>query len=343
MAPRTAALALLVFACTQSPAFSQSFDLVGTRALGMGGAFVAVADDASAAWWNPAGLPNSLIVDGIAEAGTGRLIKSDDRPISELTGSEVTSGGVAFAFPVLGVSYFRTRESRLEPATAGSPPGRENEGTARVGRSLLLHQFGLSLAHSLGDAVVLGATVRVMRGELSTLNPAGGRPDDVFDALGEIDGPSRTQADVDVGVLVRVSRLRLGLATRNLTTPSFPASEGNAGWELERQARLGMAIVSDAGGAGRQDWVVAIDTDLRREDTPLGERRDVALGGERWFKAHRIGVRAGVSASTAGEARPALSGGASLAVVNGFWHEARATRGGDDAARGWGLAAHVMF
>jgi len=29
---------------------------VGARALGMGGAFVAVADDASACYWNPAGL-----------------------------------------------------------------------------------------------------------------------------------------------------------------------------------------------------------------------------------------------------------------------------------------------
>ena len=29
---------------------------VGARALGMGGAFVAVADDATATYWNPAGL-----------------------------------------------------------------------------------------------------------------------------------------------------------------------------------------------------------------------------------------------------------------------------------------------
>src|SRR5438552_4125808 len=29
----------------------------GARALGMGGAFYAVADDATAAYWNPAGLP----------------------------------------------------------------------------------------------------------------------------------------------------------------------------------------------------------------------------------------------------------------------------------------------
>src|SRR5262245_57375127 len=29
----------------------------GARAIGMGGAFIAIADDASAAYWNPAGLP----------------------------------------------------------------------------------------------------------------------------------------------------------------------------------------------------------------------------------------------------------------------------------------------
>jgi hypothetical protein len=341
--PSAAILALIVFALIPRAAFSQTFDIVGTRALGMGGAFVAVADDASATWWNPAGVSNSLILDGIAEGGTGRLTKSDNRPISDQAGSELTSGGVAFAFPVVGVSYFRTRQSRLDPSTAGEPPGRHNEGTARVGRSLLLHQIGLSLAQSLGDAVVLGATVRVIRGELSTLNPADGPADEVFDALGDIDGPTGVQADLDLGVLVRMSRVRVGLATRNLTTPSFSASDGNAGWELERQARLGMAIVSDPGGAGGHDWVVSVDTDFRREHTPLGERRDLAVGGERWFKARRIGVRGGLSASTAGEARPAASGGASVAVATGFWVEAQVTRGGEQAERGWGVAAHVMF
>jgi F plasmid transfer operon, TraF, protein len=341
--PRCIVVALLLLALGESTAAAQSFDVVGARALGMGGAFVAVADDASATWWNPAGLPNSLILDGVAEGGAGRLTKSDDRPISGQTGSEFTSGGVAFAFPVVGASYFRTRQSRLDPSTAGGPSGRQDEGTARVGRSLLLHQFGLSLAHSLGDAVVLGATVRVMRGELSTLIPAEGPLDEVFDALGEIDGSTEVQADLDLGVLVRLSRIRMGLATRNLTTPSFSALEGNAGWELERQARLGMAIVSDPDRAGRHDWVVAVDTDLRRENTPLGERRDLAVGGERWFKARRIGIRAGLSASTAGEARPAASGGASVAVASGFWVEAQVTRGGEDAERGWGVAAHVMF
>ena len=38
-------------------AAAQTAEVVGTRALGMGGAFVAVADDPSAVYWNPAGLP----------------------------------------------------------------------------------------------------------------------------------------------------------------------------------------------------------------------------------------------------------------------------------------------
>ena len=38
------------------PAAAQSFGDVGTRAAGMGGAFVGVADDASAIYWNPGAL-----------------------------------------------------------------------------------------------------------------------------------------------------------------------------------------------------------------------------------------------------------------------------------------------
>ncbi len=38
------------------PACAQVVESVGSRALGMGGAFVAVASDSSAVWWNPAGL-----------------------------------------------------------------------------------------------------------------------------------------------------------------------------------------------------------------------------------------------------------------------------------------------
>src|SRR5215213_6232539 len=50
-------LAWLAIAASSVPSAvtAQTFDTVGTRAAGMGGAFVAVADDASAAYWNPGG------------------------------------------------------------------------------------------------------------------------------------------------------------------------------------------------------------------------------------------------------------------------------------------------
>ena len=51
-----AVLALIISLLTPVPASAQTFETFGTRAAGMGGAFVAVADDASAVYWNPAGL-----------------------------------------------------------------------------------------------------------------------------------------------------------------------------------------------------------------------------------------------------------------------------------------------
>ena len=272
-----------------------------------------------------------------AEPGGSR--NSDDRPISERTGSEVTSGGVAFAFPVVAASYFRTRESRLEPATAGAPPGRENEGTARVGRSLLLHQFGLSLAHSLGDAVVLGATVRVMRGELSTLNPAE-RPSGrcVRRARRRSHGPSRTQADVDRGCARACVAPAPGTRDPEPDDALVPgASDGNAtGSSSDRRGSAWPSCPTPAAPDGRTGWSRSTPTSVARIRR-VGERRDVAWVANAGSRRTGLAFARGVSASTAGEARPALSGGASVAVASGFWVEARVTRGGDDAARGWGL------
>ena len=42
---------------------AQIVESVGNRALGMGGAFVAVASDSSATWWNPAGLATGPFSD----------------------------------------------------------------------------------------------------------------------------------------------------------------------------------------------------------------------------------------------------------------------------------------
>jgi F plasmid transfer operon, TraF, protein len=341
---RIGALTLLAAGLWAGTAGAQPFDAVGARARGMGGAFVAVADDASATWWNPAGLPNSLILDGVIDLESTQVV--DDGQLSSREGGgglRTRAAGLGFAFPALGLSYYRVRQSEVGPATGGIDPGRQDPGTTSVARSLLSQQFGISLVQSLGDAVVVGATARLVRGSVGSVRyMADIAAGDALNAAGETDGPSVTRGDADVGVLVRISRVRVGLAARNLAAPRFHDAEGTP-WQLDRLARAGVALVGDADRAGRQEWVVAVDADLTRTPTPVGDRRDVALGAERWFHERRVGVRGGVRASTADQARPVVSGGASLAVAGGVWIEAEATGGADRTATGLGISAHVMF
>jgi hypothetical protein len=338
----TSIAALVVLVGLSPPLRAQSFDQVGTRARGMGGAFVAVADDATATWWNPAGISNTLIFDGVADFRHEELIDPQQTPISgETAGLRNTAGGVTVAVPPLGFGYFRVRQTGLEPATAEGGPGRQEEGTAPHARSLLTQQFGVTLAQSIGDFVVVGATVRLVHGTVGSAVAAFDHPDAALDAAADADGPSATKADVDVGVLARAGRVRVGFAARNLASPTFTAADGTP-WRVSRVARIGVAVVSEAARAGRQKWTAAFDADLASDETPSGRRRDIAGGIERWF-AGRVAVRGGVRASTVDDARVTGSVGGSVAVRSGVFVVGEATAGGDRAASGWGLALHVQY
>src|SRR5215207_9607258 len=90
----------------------QTFGGVGTRAEGMGGAFVAVADDASAIYWNPAGIATGATFDLQVSKGDSHLF-------------------IGAALPVVGASYYRTREVTGLPTVSGSPD-RQTGGSGEV-------------------------------------------------------------------------------------------------------------------------------------------------------------------------------------------------------------------
>jgi hypothetical protein len=336
------ALAALILTALPSPAGAQSFDLVGTRAKGMAGAFVAVADDATATWWNPAGVSSTLIFDGVADFRQDQLIDRQQTPIVGLTpGLRNGAVGAAVATPALGFSYFRVRQTGVEPAKDEDGRDRQDRGTASLARSLLTQQFGVTLAQSVGDFVVVGATVRVVRGSVGTAPASSAAPGPGMDAAAEADGQARTTGDVDVGILARTGRVRLGFAARNLAAPTFHGADGRP-WRVSRLARVGVAIVADADRAGRQVWTLAVDADLAEDVTPFGRRRQFAAGAERWL-THRIGIRGGLGASTSDGARPTASVGGSVAVSSGVFVEGQATAGSDRAAKGWGVSVHAQF
>ncbi len=103
----------------------------------MGGAFVAVADDASATWWNPAGLPATLIFDGVADFAA--LNSIPDRPIEDAsTAGQDRALLVAAAFPVAALSFTRVHQWRLERGAYSGALGRPTRGgtsSERLSRS----------------------------------------------------------------------------------------------------------------------------------------------------------------------------------------------------------------
>ena len=130
---------------------AQTSGTVGERAQGMGGAFVAVADDASAIYWNPAGLawPTGSTFDA-------QVSVADDIFF------------LAAALPSLGLSYYRL------PIVLTSG-GRQNERAGEVPiRTLITNNVGVTLNQTVGKGLVIGTTLRLVRGGIDGCRPYGG-------------------------------------------------------------------------------------------------------------------------------------------------------------------------
>ena len=339
-AARTLILVACAAMCTP-PAFAQQgFAPVGARAAGMGGAFVAVADDATAPYWNPAGLPGIPLFDAVVDrTATDRDLDAAGGVAAARTRAVVAS----VALPVVAFSYLALDTASSGPvATAAGGPDRQDPGTAAVGRALRTHQVGLTLVQSVTDFVVVGGTVRLVRAEavvepFSTTADAAG----ALDAVWAAEGRTSTRFDADLGMMAYLGRLRVGLTVRDLTAPSYDA-RGGASIEMERSARIGVAWGPEP-GRGRRRWTVAADADLTATEGVAGRSRLLAVGGERWWAGGRLALRGGLRAHTTGEARAAATGGGSVAVWSPVLLEAQVTAGGDEAGRGWSIGARVTF
>lgn len=138
-------VSVVVMLSAARPAQAQFFESVGIRAQGMGGAFVAVADDASATWWNPAGLATGPFFDALVEYDRIR------------TTPQSSIRGVAVAFPALGVSYYHLpiNQMRASASTGAAPTGRQDQGVLGV--------YGLTMGQSLGAHLVVASTLKLER------------------------------------------------------------------------------------------------------------------------------------------------------------------------------------
>jgi hypothetical protein len=160
-------LSLLLLASTVAPcgAWAQTTDVIGVRAQGMGGAFTAVADDATASWWNPAGLAGGAFFNALIEV---------DRPDTSTSDSV---RGVAISYPALGLTYYRLplRQIRESTSTGSSATSRQQDAG-------VLSLYAVTVGQSFGNHLVLGSTLKLLRagdtnvgldvGAMATFGPA---------------------------------------------------------------------------------------------------------------------------------------------------------------------------
>lgn len=337
-----AALAASLVVTCAAPVRAQPYESIGIRAQGMAGAFVAIADDATATWWNPGGLGNGAYFNGVVEYALLEQPREPPSPVSHPSAAwQARTRGIALAFPAGGLSYYRLRVSEIQPPTptGGSLVDRQDLGITVIRlRSLELHQFGATVGQSLGRHLVIGSTLKLVHGSIASriVGPA----DATFDQALTLEGKGETHPDLDMGALATFGGVRVGLAVKNIRQPEFgPADDRQA---LKRQARAGFAVISQPKAVINQ-IVVAIDADLTTRATALGDARYVAGGVETWMLKRRIGLRAGVSANTIGERQMSPSGGVSLAARTGLYLEGQYTAGADQARHGWGFDLRVTF
>jgi hypothetical protein len=142
----------------------------------MGGAFVAVADDASAMYWNPAGLATGSTFDVQVDAGKSR------------------KAFIGAALPVLAFAYYRVRSA------VSTSADRKNDGSGEVRVwTQDTQNAGVSLVQTIAKTWVIASSLRAVSG--------GGRTAFDLDL-----GTMASMGNVRVGLTTR--NLREGLDTQ---------------------------------------------------------------------------------------------------------------------------------
>ncbi len=211
---------------------------VGARGLGMGGAFTAAVDDASATFWNPAGLARNR-GKGIVATVQPRSL---DRKQSSIAGAFNGRGGLGFGFAWVhaGVDDIIGRTGSGEPF-----------GNIENGENALI--FGLGAP--VNPRLSIGFAVKTIRHEIKV--PQSG-------------SSSGTGRALDLGLVYALpADTRVGLALRNISGRISWSVERRAGQTSKSKDQLPMTVALGVAHSPRQGLTLALDAQSSNVETTL--------------------------------------------------------------------------
>ncbi|MDP1948544.1 MAG: conjugal transfer protein TraF [Nitrospirota bacterium] len=307
--------------------YAVEFVTVGPRAMGMGGAGVAVTTDALATYWNPAGLAMTQTVDirilggaqvidrlGIADAvhDLEKFNPNDPNTAANLAkaqniaarinkpGATISLNGSAGLYIKghLGEHAFGLNVSDVAtgggvvsaPVTATQNGAAVNLAGAMALRGLEARQLAFSYAYAFSDKTfAIGVTGKIIQGASynGSTTLTGGTDVSVTDNFGK--STLSTAFGIDVGAIYRPSSwLRFAVVAKDINQPTFNAAGGGE-LKLEPQIRGGMAINPYSSLTLTAD----VDATANKTFVPGVKSQVLSLGAEQTILSEFLSFRVG--------------------------------------------------
>jgi len=217
----------------------------GARARSMGGAFLGVSDDASAASWNPAGLVQLDKIQTSFSFLTTTLNNQYDNPFSS-TSFKKTISTINYASFLIPFKLY-SRDFVGSVVFNQAAHLRDNyvipvDSTGHFYRNDLdgrLNYVGLAAAGKLFSGISLGATVNIYAGgftnnKYQTFAPYGTTPDDTTITARPYNKATYSGANVTLGLMYQRDKLRLAITGK---TPLTLEETDDVSWLLDFTVR----------------------------------------------------------------------------------------------------------
>jgi hypothetical protein len=266
-----AASLILCFSATGYAAFPDIG--ISARPLGMGGAFTAVADDASAAFWNPAG----LVQLGHLEVSSMYLNYAGIDNVS----SQMLSGAIPLPWnSTLAGSLLQTGETDLYK------------------EQTFLVSYGQDIYEYIPLPIAVGASLKRLSASYMNFDP-----DDPLFSGATNNTASTTGIAFALGVILQATpSLKFAAAFDNLASPNLALNTGDAGNTLNLAYRFGGAYTYRGKPAASGTYTEAtFAAEFAQEElTPSISVSQLRVGTEVWFKNlgfadSAVALRAGVN------------------------------------------------